>query len=94
MFPARNILTKTMLEFLPLKSLSRAVAVSTKQPVVNSCRQTPEGNRKSEDAVLEKCRAVSHAAGGGNTQYNGLLVLGDCVVPTAALACRNIAQQR
>lgn len=82
-----------MLDFLLLKSLSGAVAVCTEQPVVNSCRKTPEGNRKSEDVVLEKCRAVSHATEEGTTWYNGLLDLGDCVVPTAALACRNKSEE-
>lgn len=44
--------------FLLLKSLSRSVAVCTKQFVVNSYRKTPARNRKSKDIVPEKCRAV------------------------------------
>lgn len=56
-FPVRNILSKTILELLLSKSLSRGVAVCTKWSAVSSHRKTPERNRKPKDIVLEKYRA-------------------------------------
>lgn len=48
-FPTRYIPSKAISGFLLLKSLSRGVAFCTKQPVVNSYRETPEkiGNQRT-----------------------------------------------
>ena len=56
-FPVRNTLSKTLLGFLLLQSLSRGAALCTKQSVENSYRKTPERKRKSKDVALEKHRA-------------------------------------
>lgn len=90
-----NILNKPVLGFLLLKSLSGGVAVCTKQPVANSYRKNP---RKKQEIKGQSSGQIQNLGSCATTedsvQYPGLLDLEDNVIPTAASACRNTAQQR